>query len=463
MPALHVVILAAGSGKRMNSELPKVLHLLAGVPMIEHVLSTAAQLRPQSISVVYGYQGDKVRESVAPEYSHVQWVYQQEQLGTGHAVHCALSRLASDGRVLVLYGDVPLVSEVLLRQFLDVTGYDDVGIITTHLSDPAGYGRVIRDSSGEVLAIVEQADATPETLAINEINTGILVASSEYLKQNLPNLSRNNAQSEYYLTEVVGLAIDQGREVKALVSSHCEETLGVNTRQQLAHLERYYQRKQTEKLMNLGVSFSDPNRFDLRGTLSTGKDVFIDINVVCEGRVRLADGVRIGPNVLLKNCEIGSGTEIKANSIIEDSQIADNCMVGPFARIRPNSVLANEVHIGNFVEIKKSTVGTGSKINHLSYIGDAKLGSQVNIGAGTITCNYDGVSKHQTVIGDGVFVGSDTQFIAPVSIGENATIAAGSTVRKDVDPDTLVITHRIQQRNVPGWKRPEKQPKKETK
>lgn len=453
---VSVVILAAGEGTRMRSDHPKILHPLAGKPLLTHVVDAAQQLQPQSIHVVVGHKSDLVRKSLA--YLPVQWVEQEQQLGTGHAVAQAMPHLPKTGVVLVLYGDVPLVNPMTLRALIEHAEHTGLALVTAKLDDPTGYGRIVRDAVGRIIRIVEEKDASPEIRAINEVNTGILAANAEKLAAWLGNLHNDNAQNEYYLTDVIAAAVAEGLSVSNVFPVVNAEILGVNNRLQLAELERRFQHQNAQKLMLQGVTLFDPARFDQRGTFNAGKDVTIDINVVLEGNVSCGDRVHIGPNTIIRNTKIGNDVRILANCVIEDAAIGAGSRIGPFARIRPETVLAEDVHLGNFVEIKKTTVGRGSNINHLSYIGDAQVGSGVNIGAGTITCNYDGVNKHRTVIGDGAFIGSDTQLVAPVEIGADATIGAGSTITRDVPPGGLTLS-RMPQKNVPHWSRPRKIPK----
>ncbi len=452
---LHVVILAAGQGKRMHSQLPKILHPLAGRPLLQFVVDSAKKLQPEKIHIIYGFGGETIQNTFANDPS-LHWVFQDQQLGTGHAVQCALPFIPQNSQVLILYGDVPLIPVATMQELIAQSNNESLAVLTANFANPYGYGRIIRDNKKQITSIVEHRDATEQQLAISEINTGIMAAPSNGLHHWLPNLKNKNAQKEFYLTDIVAMALQEKISVKTVLANREEDVSGVNDRIQLSKLERFVQQQQAEQLMQQGVSFLDPNRFDLRGTLKVGKDVVIDINVICEGYVELGDGVKIGANTILKNVKVNAGTEIRSHSVIEDSIIGERCIIGPFARIRPQTVLANEVHIGNFVEVKKSAIAEQSKVNHLSYIGDATIGKNVNVGAGTITCNYDGVNKHQTIIGDRVFIGSDTQLVAPVIVGDDATIAAGSTVRKNVEPGYLTITQRVQQRTVPGWKKPQK-------
>lgn len=453
MSPLHVVILAAGQGSRMKSALPKVLHPVAGKPMLHHVVDTATRLGAEKIHTVIGHGADQVRASLNNE--SVNWVLQREQLGTGHAVAQALPDLPEDARVLVLYGDVPLTRAETLAGMVDHLGEDNLALLTVTMDDPKGYGRIVRGNDDRVQAIVEHKDASAEQLAIREVNTGILAVSARRLRSWLPALSNRNAQGEYYLTDIIAMAVEHGLSVDVAQPGNVFEVQGVNNRVQLAEMERWYQAQQAERLLTEGASLADPARIDVRGKLTIGTDLWIDVNVVFEGEVSLGSRVVIGPNCVIRNSRIGDGTEIKANSVIEDSVIGDQAEIGPFARLRPGTELANRTKVGNFVETKKAKVGEGSKINHLSYVGDATLGERVNVGAGTITCNYDGVNKHQTVIGNGVFVGSNTSLVAPVALAEGATIGAGSTITRDVGRQELAVA-RGKQRNIQGWERPEK-------
>ncbi|NEX19195.1 UDP-N-acetylglucosamine diphosphorylase/glucosamine-1-phosphate N-acetyltransferase [Thiorhodococcus mannitoliphagus] len=450
---LGVVILAAGLGKRMRSSLPKVLHPLAGRPLLGHVLAAAQRLEPERIVVVHGHGGDRVKAAFADE--DCAWVEQREQRGTGHAVIQALPAVEGLDRVLVLYGDVPLIAEETLRELVDSSRETPLGLLTAELGDPTGYGRILRDGDGRVVRIVEEKDATPEERRVAEINTGFLVADGASLVTWLGAISDDNAQGEYYLTDIIAIAADQGVRIATTQPAELAEIVGVNDRLQLAELERIYQRRVAEDLMRSGVTLADPARFDLRGRLVTEPDVSIDINVIIEGEVQLGAGVRIGPNSILKDCVIGSGTEVMANSVIEGARVGANARIGPFARLRPDALLADETHVGNFVEIKKSRLGHGSKANHLTYLGDAEIGAGVNVGAGTITCNYDGANKSKTLIGDGAFIGSNTALVAPVSVGPGATIGAGSVISKDAPADALTLS-RARQTTLQGWVRPTK-------
>jgi bifunctional UDP-N-acetylglucosamine pyrophosphorylase/glucosamine-1-phosphate N-acetyltransferase len=452
---LSVVILAAGQGKRMHSDLPKVLHPLAGRPLLEHVVRAAERLDAARILVVYGHGGPTVPERLA--HLHVDWVEQAARLGTGHALAQAMPQVPEAHHVLVLYGDVPLVDSDTLAGLVGLAGAERMGLITVHLDDPSGYGRVVRAAHGGVQRIVEERDADPQELAIHEINTGILAAPASSLRRWLAALDNRNAQGEYYLTDVIGMAVAEEVAVHTVHPACVEEVMGVNNRLQLATLERHHQRRLAERLLLGGTTLADPARLEIRGELSVGRDVYIDVNVVLEGRVVLGDGVVLGPNNLIRDAEVGAGTQVMANCVIEQAIVGAGSRVGPFARIRPQTRLGEGVHVGNFVEIKQSAVGPASKINHLSYIGDSDVGRGVNIGAGTITCNYDGASKHRTVIGDDVFVGSDTQLVAPVSVGDGATIGAGSTITRDCPPGELTLS-RAPQHTRKGWRRPRKRP-----
>ncbi|MBK1671945.1 UDP-N-acetylglucosamine diphosphorylase/glucosamine-1-phosphate N-acetyltransferase [Ectothiorhodospira shaposhnikovii] len=448
-----IIILAAGQGTRMRSALPKVLHPLGGRPLLSHVIETALSLRPERLAVVYGHGGDQVRERLADV--PVTWVEQREQRGTGHAVAQALPVAGPDDRVLILYGDVPLVGAASLQALLD--GLDDhaLAVQSMILPDPTGYGRIIRDDRGRPLRIVEQKDADAGEQAVNEVNTGFMAARRAALTGWLDQLSPDNAQGELYLTDCIGLAVAEGAPVTVIPATDADEFMGINDRVQLAAMERLYQRRQAEALMRAGVTVMDPARLDIRGTVTAARDVTLDVNVILEGHVVLGEGAHIGPHCVLTHAHVGPGAVIRAHSVIEDARIGPGCTIGPFARLRPGTELDDGVHVGNFVEIKKSRVGQGSKINHLSYVGDTRVGRQVNIGAGTITCNYDGVNKHQTVIGDHAFIGSNTALVAPVTIGEGATIGAGSTINQPAPPGQLTLT-RAPQETRPDWQRPVK-------
>ncbi len=453
---LNVVILAAGQGKRMHSNLPKVLHPVAGKALVRHVIDTARQLSPAALCVVYGHGGDIVRAAL-PD-ADLAWALQSPQLGTGHAVQQALPHIAADGTTLVLYGDVPLTQADTLRRLLHAAA-DGLAVLTVDLADPTGYGRIVRNSAGQVLRIVEQKDASVEEKTIREVNTGIMAIPTARLAGWLAGLSNNNAQGEYYLTDVIAAAVAEGVPVHAVQPEAEWEVLGVNSKVQLAELERQQQRRIADGLLEAGVRLADPARIDVRGELHCGRDVAIDVNCVFEGVVRLADAVDIGPNCVLRNVSVAAGSRIAAFSHLEDAVVGPDCVVGPYARLRPGAELGPEVHIGNFVEVKNSTIAAQSKANHLAYVGDARVGQRVNIGAGTITCNYDGANKHLTVIEDDAFIGSDTQLVAPVTVGRGATLGAGTTLTKDAPAETLTVS-RAKQVSLAGWQRPVKQPKK---
>ncbi len=450
---MNIVILAAGTGKRMRSALPKVLHPLAGRPLLSHVIDTARTLRPSRLVVVVGHGAEQVQAAVAAP--DVQFALQEQQLGTGHAVRQALPLLDPARPTLVLYGDVPLTRASTLQRLVDAATDARYGVLTVTLDEPTGYGRIVRDQGGCVTRIVEQKDASPDELKIAEINTGIVVAPTAQLAMWLGALGNDNAQGEYYLTDVVEQAIEAGFEVVTTQPDEEWETLGVNSKAQLAELERIHQRNQADALLAQGVTLADPARFDLRGTLACGRDVSIDVNCVFEGEVSLADGVTVGPHCVIRNATIGAGTRIDAFSHSDGARLGAHTVVGPYARLRPGAQLADDAHVGNFVEVKNAVLGAGSKANHLTYIGDADIGARVNIGAGTITCNYDGANKFRTEIGDDVFVGSDTQLVAPVRIGAGATIAAGTTVWKDVADGMLVLNDKTQTARA-GYVRPVK-------
>jgi len=450
---LSIVVLAAGQGKRMKSDLPKVLQPLAGRPILSHVLQAAKSLQADAIHVVYGHGGEQVRTALAAE--PVNWVLQAEQLGTGHAVAQAVPAIPDDHQVLILYGDVPLVRAETLQRLVEQSSERSIGVLTVVLQDPTGYGRVVRDGAGNVVRIVEQKDANTKERAINEINTGLMAVPARSLKNWLSALRNDNAQGEYYLTDIVVMAVRDGFKVNAVIAPTEIEVLGVNDKVQLAQLEGAYRAQQANRLMLEGVTLADPARIDVRGEVTTGRDVFIDVNVVMIGKVELGDRVRIGPNCYLKDCSIEADTEIHPNCVIDRARIGPRNTIGPFARIRPDSVLHEDVHIGNFVEVKKSEIGAGSKANHLTYLGDATVGRKVNIGAGTVTVNYDGVNKWRTEIGDNAFVGSGSMLVAPIKIGANANTGAGSTLTKDAPEGKLTLA-RARQVTIEGWKRPQK-------
>jgi bifunctional UDP-N-acetylglucosamine pyrophosphorylase/glucosamine-1-phosphate N-acetyltransferase len=451
--SLSIVILAAGKGTRMKSAITKVMHKLAGKSLVEHVIDTAASLNPSKLSVVLGNGADQVQPLL--QSKQVNEVMQYEQLGTGHAVMQAKAQFVDVEQVLVLYGDVPLTKLTTLKQLIDCGSADSLRILTTELDDPTGYGRIVRSDAGEVICITEQKDADPQTLSINEVNSGIMVLPAKWLAESVEELTNNNAQGEYYLTDMVALAVAESIDINTVCCEDNAEVAGVNNRIQLADLESHYQSLKAEELMMSGVTLADPSRIDIRGQLTTGTDVTIDINVIFEGNVSLANNVVIGANCIIKDATIGEGTVILPNSMIDSSTIGTNVNIGPFARLRPGTVLADKAKVGNFVETKNVNIGKGSKVNHLSYIGDTDMGSEVNIGAGTITCNYDGANKHRTVIGDRAFIGSDTQLVAPVTVAEGATIGAGTTLRKDAEAEALTLTKSVQ-KTVAGWKRPVK-------
>ena len=450
--ALEVVILAAGKGSRMKSSLPKVLHKLAGISLVRRVVNTATELHSNKTHIVYGHAGEQIKNVF--DGDAINLVEQLEQKGTGHAVSTVLPSLDVKCKILILYGDVPLLSAITLNKLISESD-SGLSLLTVNLDNPYGYGRIIRDIDNCVRAIVEHKDANENQRKVKEVNTGIMCVSGELLAKWLPQLSTENSQGEYYLTDIVAMAEEEGIDIATVQPEFSYEVEGVNNRKQLVKLERIYQQVQADELMAAGVSIMDPQRFDLRGSLEAGMDVCIDINVVIEGEVKIGEGTSIGPNCIIKNSSIGRNVEILANSIIEDSVIDDDCMVGPFARLRPLTHLMTGAKVGNFVETKKTTVGSGSKINHLSYIGDTIIGEKANIGAGTITCNYDGVNKFVTQIGDGAFIGSNTSLIAPVVIGENATTGAGSAIHKDIPASSLGVA-RGKQRNIDTWQRPVK-------
>lgn len=458
--ALEIVILAAGKGSRMKSNLPKVLHTLAGKTLLGHVLDAAFDLQPDKIHVVIGHQAELLKQTIGAAYDSaaINWVMQEEQLGTGHAVAQALPSINPEATVLIMAGDVPLIQAQTLAPLVELSA--DINLLTAVLEDAYGFGRILREQENDgVQAIVEHKDATPAQLEINEMNTGIMAVNARQLNGWLSKVKNNNAQGEYYLPDIIELAVKDKLKVHAIVADDNMQIMGINSRAQLAAMERQFQARQAGQLMDEGVGLADPARLDIRGTLSAGMDCFIDINAVFEQAVTLGDRVHIGPNVVIRNSHIGDGCVIEANSVIDNAQIAANCQIGPFARIRPDTKLHAGCKIGNFVEIKKSDVGPGSKVNHLSYIGDSTIGHDVNIGAGVITCNYDGANKHQTIIGNDVFVGSDCQLVAPVKIGDGANIGAGSTIRKDAPAHKLSLS-MSKQIQIDGWKRPIKHPGK---
>jgi len=450
--SVTVVVLAAGQGKRMHSDLPKVLHRVAGKPMIEHVLDSAAAVSDRTPVVVHGHGGERLVAGLA--HRGVTWAEQREQLGTGHAVAQTLDQIPAEDTVLILYGDVPLLTSRALADLLDAAA-SGFAVLTARMSDPSGYGRIVRGTDGSLLRIVEHKDASEDELRIDEINTGIMAVRGALLHKWIPALGNDNAQGEYYLTDCVAMAVAEGVAVGSATLADAAEAMGVNNRRQLAEVERLYQARLADALLEQGVTLLDPSRLDVRGTLVCGRDVVIDVNVVIEGDVTLGDGVHVGPNNVIRDARIDDGVEILPNCVIESVTIGASSRIGPFARLRPETTLGRAVHIGNFVEIKKSDIAAGSKVNHLAYVGDADIGERVNVGAGTITCNYDGAFKHKTVLEDDVFVGSDTQLVAPVRVGRGVTIGAGTTVTEDVEAGRLVIS-RVRQKTISGWERPRK-------
>ena len=459
MNNLSVIILAAGNGVRMRSSLPKVLQPIAGVPILQRILLTVSQLNPAQVIIVHGEHGDQLKHVFVKHQNlslrNLDWVHQKQPLGTGDAVRQALPSIAAVERVLILYGDTPLITVEALSRLLEATQSGALGFMTVEVVSPTGFGRIVRDVNSKIERVVEEKNATTEEKTIKEINAGFFVVPKLHLQKWLPALTADNIQQEYCLPDIVAMATQDSVPIVTVSPEYPEEVEGVNDKMQLARLERFYQQLAAQKLMQQGVLMLDPARFDLRGDLTVGKDVVIDINVIIEGRVILGEGVKLGPNVYLKNSVIEAGTEIFANSVIEEATIGAGCRIGPFARIRPGTVLAETVQVGNFVEIKKSTIGKKTKINHLSYVGDATLGQGVNIGAGTITCNYDGKQKHRTIIEDNVFIGSDTQLIAPITIGMGATVGAGTTVSRDV-PAHALVHNRLERKAILNWKTVEK-------
>ncbi|SET52431.1 bifunctional UDP-N-acetylglucosamine diphosphorylase/glucosamine-1-phosphate N-acetyltransferase GlmU [Thorsellia anophelis] len=451
--SLNILILAAGKGTRMYSDLPKVMHTLAGKSMVKHVIDATKSLNPTNLNLIYGHGAEKLQTHLSDET--VNWVEQAEQKGTGHAVMQAIDVINNDDDVLILYADVPLISDKTLKRLIEARPKGGISLLTVLIDDPTGYGRIIRDNKNIVTGIIEHKDASEDQKKINEVNTGILAINGADLKSYLRKLDNKNAQGEYYLTDIIGFAHNAGRSIVAVHPDNLSEVEGVNNRQQLATLERIYQKQAAEKLLIAGLMILDPARFDLRGELYHGKDCEIDINVIIEGKVILGDRVKIGAGCILKNCVIADDSIISPYTIIEQSTLNNGCTVGPFARLRPDSVLEKNAHVGNFVEMKKATLGMNSKAGHLSYLGDTMIGKDVNIGAGTITCNYDGVNKHKTIIEDNVFVGSNTQLIAPVTVAKGATIGAGTTVTKDIGENELVIS-RVKQTHINNWQRPKK-------
>lgn len=450
--SFSVVILAAGKGTRMKSTLPKVLHPIGAKPMVQRIIDTVNQLGANSVNIIYGHGGEQLKEAL--QHNELNWCLQAQQLGTGHAVQQAVPNIKDDEDVLILVGDAPLIKKSTLEQLLGVKQRADLALLTVNLSDPSGMGRIIREGE-QVKAIVEHKDATEQQRKITEINTGMMIMAGNDLKRWLANLNSDNAQGEFYLTDVIAMAAQEGKVIKAAQPTSAVEVEGINNRKQLAAIERAFQLEQAEKLMMRGVSLLDPARFDLRGELSVGEDISIDVNVIIEGNVSIGSNVKIGANCILIDCEIAAGATIEANSIVQQAVVGENCTVGPFARLRPGSVMHEGAKVGNFVEMKKTILGKGSKASHLTYLGDTEVGQGVNIGAGTITCNYDGVNKAKTMIGDGAFIGSNSALVAPVTIGKMATVGAGSVVTKTVADDELAIS-RAKQRNVSGWQRPTK-------
>lgn len=453
MNHLDIVILAAGQGSRMKSALPKVLHKIGGKPMVQHVIDNASAMGDNQIHVVIGHGAEKVEAELSGQ--GVEFALQAEQLGTGHAVAQAMPNVSDEGVVLVLYGDVPLTQTATMAELVKIAEQGEFGLLTVKLEDPTGYGRIVRGETGDVVAIVEHKDATSEQREIREVNTGILALPAALLNQWIPQLSSDNVQGEYYLTDIIAMAARQGIRIQAIQPATEQEVQGVNNRMQQAELERWYQLQQAENLMIEGVTLADPARIDVRGTVAVGHDVAIDINVILEGRVEIGDNVTIDTNCIIKDSIIGAGTHIKAHSVLEEAVVGNSCDIGPFARLRPGSHLAAKAKVGNFVETKKANIGEGSKVNHLTYIGDAEIGAGVNVGAGTITCNYDGVNKSKTEIGDGAFIGSNSSLVAPVKVGAGATVGAGSTITKAIEADQLAVT-RAKQLNLSNWQRPVK-------
>mgnify|MGYP000111968674 CR=1 FL=1 len=453
MNHLDIVILAAGQGSRMKSALPKVLHKIGGKPMVQHVIDNASAMGDNQIHVVIGHGAEKVEAELSGQ--GVEFALQAEQLGTGHAVAQAMPNVSDEGVVLVLYGDVPLTQTATMAELVKIAEQGEFGLLTVKLEDPTGYGRIVRGETGDVVAIVEHKDATSEQREIREVNTGILALPAALLNQWIPQLSSDNVQGEYYLTDIIAMAARQGIRIQAIQPATEQEVQGVNNRMQQAELERWYQLQQAENLMIEGVTLADPARIDVRGTVTVGHDVAIDINVILEGRVEIGDNVTIDSNCIIKDSIIGAGTHIKAHSVLEEAVVGNSCDIGPFARLRPGSHLAAKAKVGNFVETKKANIGEGSKVNHLTYIGDAEIGAGVNVGAGTITCNYDGVNKSKTEIGDGAFIGSNSSLVAPVKVGAGATVGAGSTITKEIEADQLAVT-RAKQLNLSNWQRPVK-------
>jgi bifunctional UDP-N-acetylglucosamine pyrophosphorylase/glucosamine-1-phosphate N-acetyltransferase len=455
---LSVVILAAGQGKRMNSDLPKVLQPLAGQPLLQHVISAARSVNPENIYVVYGHGGAQVQAAFAHE--NVEWILQAEQLGTGHAVMQAMCVIPDDHTVLVLYGDVPLIRAGTLQKLVAAGAEGALAMLTVNLEDAVGYGRIVRDAEGRVTAIIEHKDATLEQLQIREVNSGLMVAAAGALREWLLGLGRENTQREYFLTDVVASAVQASTRVEAILAANPIEVMGVNDKIQLAQVEAALRRERAEELMLAGATLADPTRIDIRGDVQVGRDVFIDVNAVLIGKVHLAAGVKVGPNCVIADSKVGEGTEIFANSVIDHAIVAQNCRIGPFARLRPGTVMHREVHIGNFVEVKNTEIGVGSKANHLTYLGDSRVGKDVNVGAGSITVNYDGANKWPTLIEDGASIGSGSMLVAPVRIGVGATIGAGSTITSSTSDSKLTL-ERSKQVTIDAWTRPAKLDDKE--
>ena len=450
---LSIIILAAGKGTRMKSDLPKVLQPMAGKALLKHVVDSARKLEPNKIIVVHGFGGDRVKADFE-SHNDIDWVHQKEQLGTGHAVKQASKIISADDEILILYGDVPLISTTTLKQLLSGNLKKGINLLSAILPDPSGYGRIVR-KKGNIQAIIEDSDASEEIKKIKEINTGIMACNGNLLKKLLSRLKNDNIKKEYYLTDIIDMAVTDGLPVNGFKASTWEESMGINDKIELARAERLFQKKLAKELMQNGVTIMDPARIDIRGDIKCGSDVLIDVNTVFEGKVNLGNNVKIGPNTYICDAKIGDNSVIHANSHILGAEIGTNAQIGPFARLRPGAELQNNVKVGNFVEIKKSSIGSSSKVNHLSYIGDSEIGNHVNIGAGTITCNYDGANKHKTQIDDGAFIGSGVELVAPVKIGKDATIGAGSTISRDVEDEKLSV-ERADQKMINDWKRPKK-------
>ncbi len=450
--AFSVVILAAGKGTRMRSSLPKVLHKVGGIPMVQRIINTVEAMSAQNVHLVYGHGGEQLQAAI--EGNNLNWCLQAEQLGTGHAVQQAADHISDDEDVMILVGDAPLIQQQTLERLVAVKSECDLALLTVELEDPTGMGRIVREGE-QIKAIVEHKDASDEQRRIREINTGMMIMGGADLKRWLKSLSNNNAQGEYYLTDVIAMAAKEGKIIKAAHPDAVVEVEGVNNRMHLASIERALQHREAITLMTNGATLADPARIDVRGNVTTGQDVFIDINVVMQGSVKIGDNVTIGPNCVLIDCEIGDNTVIDSHSVIEGASVGENCAVGPFARLRPGAVMKANAKVGNFVEMKKSVLGEGAKANHLTYLGDAEIGAKANIGAGTITCNYDGVNKSKTVIGENAFIGSNSSLVAPVKIGDGATVGAGSVITSEVTADSLAVA-RSKQRNIEGWQRPVK-------